>query len=123
MSGIQAAIEAGDLAAALDLLADDVVLRSPVSPTPYTGKPVAAEVVRRAFQIFEGFHYVREIVSADGRDQALIFEAEVSGIASTGCDFVHLNDEGKVDELMVMIRPLPAARALAAAMDGGEETS
>jgi hypothetical protein len=33
-----------------------------------------------------------------------------------GCDFVHTNDEGLIDELYVMVRPLSGAVALAEAM-------
>jgi hypothetical protein len=34
----------------------------------------------------------------------------------TGCDFIHLDEEGLIDELTVMVRPLSGAQALAAAM-------
>lgn len=33
-----------------------------------------------------------------------------------GCDFVHLDEEGRIDELTVMVRPLSGAQALQAAM-------
>ena len=33
-----------------------------------------------------------------------------------GCDFLHSNDDGLIDELYVMVRPLSAAMALADAM-------
>ncbi len=34
----------------------------------------------------------------------------------TGCDFLHLGDDGKIDDLMVMVRPLSAAQALSVRM-------
>jgi hypothetical protein len=34
----------------------------------------------------------------------------------TGCDFLHVNEEGLIDEFMVMVRPLSGAHALAEAM-------
>ena len=58
--------------------------------------------------------YVREI--NDGEDHALVFEAAVDGKKITGCDFIHVNAEGKIDDFMVMVRPLSAAQALSAAM-------
>ena len=64
--------------------------------------------------VFQDFHYVREI--AGGEDHALIFEAKVGGLEITGCDFLHYNSEGKIDEFMVMVRPLKAAEALAKEM-------
>ncbi len=58
----------------------------------------------------------REISSADGRDHALVFEALVDGRQINGCDFIHLDDDGLIDDLVVMVRPLSAATALAQAM-------
>ena len=40
----------------------------------------------------------------------------VDGKAITGCDFLHTNDDGLIDDFMVMVRPLSAATALAARM-------
>jgi hypothetical protein len=40
----------------------------------------------------------------------------VNGKQINGCDFLHLDEEGKVDDLVVMVRPLSAAHALADAM-------
>ncbi|WP_434090490.1 hypothetical protein [Nocardia beijingensis] len=34
----------------------------------------------------------------------------------TGCDFLHFDAEGRIDEFTVMVRPLSAAQALAARM-------
>ena len=34
-----------------------------------------------------------------------------------GCDFLHLDDSGSVDELVVMVRPLTGAHALAEEME------
>lgn len=116
MSALSAWIESGTVATAIDLLADDVVLRSPVNPQPYRGRATVAAVLVKVFQVLQDFTYVREIVSADERDHALIFEATVDGHQITGCDFVHIDDTGKVDDLMVMVRPFPAARALYQAM-------
>jgi hypothetical protein len=33
-----------------------------------------------------------------------------------GCDFLHLNEDGSIDELAVMVRPLSGTLALADAM-------
>ncbi len=66
--------------------------------------------------MLEDIHYVREIVSADGRDLALVFKAMVNGLQVHGCDFLHLDEDGLIDELTVMVRPLSAAKALAEAM-------
>ena len=101
------------------LLADNVVFTSPVAFKPYPGKAITAAILRGVIRVFEDFRYVREIADAGGRDHALIFEATVDGKRCTGCDFLHFDDDGKIDDFMVMVRPLSAATALAARM--GEE--
>ena len=47
---------------------------------------------------------------------ALVFQARIGDIAVEGCDLLHLDESGQIDEFTVMVRPLSAAQALAAAM-------
>ena len=110
------AVEERDEAAIQALLADDVVFTSPVAFKPYVGKPITAAILRGVLRIFEDFRYVREIADGNGRDHALVFETTVAGKKVNGCDFLHLNDEGLIDDLMVMVRPLSGATALSEAM-------
>jgi hypothetical protein len=110
----RAAVEAGDIEKATALLADDVVFTSPVAFKPYEGKPLTAAILRAVFRVFADFSYVREI--EDGQDHALIFQAKVDGKQLTGCDFIHTNEAGLIDDFMVMVRPLTGATALSAAM-------
>ncbi|MFF1631763.1 nuclear transport factor 2 family protein [Streptomyces sp. NPDC058272] len=110
------AVEAGDLAAVEDLLADDVVFTSPVAFKPYPGKAITAAILRGVSRVFTDFRYVRDIAGADGRDHALVFEAKVGDKEISGCDFLHFDAEGRIDELTVMVRPLSAAQALSEAM-------
>lgn len=105
-----------DTEAMADLLADDVVFTSPVAFAPYEGKAITAAILRGVLRVFTDFRYVREIGDPEGRDHALVFEAKVGGRSITGCDFLHLDDEGKIDDFMVMVRPLSGATALAEAM-------
>jgi hypothetical protein len=116
MKSFRAAVEARDAAALEGLLADNVVFTSPVAFKPYPGKPITAAILRGALRVFENFRYVREIGEDGGRDHALVFEATVSGKAVTGCDFIHLDENGQIDDIMVMVRPLSGAQALAEAM-------
>ncbi|UGT41734.1 nuclear transport factor 2 family protein [Nocardia yamanashiensis] len=116
MHPFRAAVEARDEAAIEALLADNVVFTSPVAFKPYPGKAITAAILRAVIRVFEDFRYVREIADAGGRDHALVFEATVDGKQLTGCDFLHFDADGKIDELMVMVRPLSAANALAARM-------
>jgi SnoaL-like domain len=113
------AVEERDEAAIQAMLADNVVFTSPVAFKPYVGKPITAAILRGVLRIFEDFHYLREIHDNNGRDHALVFEAGISGVPSvkvTGCDFLHFNDEGLIDDFTVMVRPLSGATALSEAM-------
>lgn len=116
MHPFRAAVEARDETAIEALLADDVVFTSPVAFAPYPGKAITAAILRAVIRVFEDFRYVREIADPNGRDHALMFEASVDGKQINGCDFLHLDEHGKIDDLMVMVRPLSAARALSARM-------
>ncbi|GAA3506135.1 nuclear transport factor 2 family protein [Streptomyces prasinosporus] len=116
MQAFRKAVEAGDLDAAVALLAEDVVFTSPAVFKPYTGKPVTGAILRAVAEVFEDFRYVREINDAGGRDHALVFTARVGDREVHGCDFIHLGEDGLIDELTVMVRPLSGAQALAAAM-------
>jgi hypothetical protein len=113
------AVEERDEAAIQAMLADNVVFTSPVAFKPYVGKPITAAILRGVLRIFEDFHYVREIADSNGLDHALVFETKISGapgVQITGCDFLHFNDDGLIDDFTVMVRPLSGATALSEAM-------
>ncbi|MER6426514.1 nuclear transport factor 2 family protein [Streptomyces sp900105245] len=116
MRAFREAVEAGDMDAAEALLAEDVVFTSPVVFKPYQGKAITAAILRAVAQVFEDFRYEREIGDPAGRDHALVFTARVGDRRLTGCDFLHVNDDGLIDDFMVMVRPLSGAHALAEAM-------
>jgi hypothetical protein len=116
MHPFRAAVEAGDMAAAVALLADDVVFRSPVVFRPYQGRDAVAPVLFAVAQVFEDFRYVREIGPPDGGDHVLVFEARVGDRRLEGCDILRTGTDGTIDELTVMVRPLQGTLALAEAM-------
>ncbi|MDO0937252.1 nuclear transport factor 2 family protein [Streptomyces sp. DG2A-72] len=116
MHPFRKAVEDRDIAAVEALLADDVVFTSPVVFKPYAGKAITAAILRGVLRVFEDFTYVLEIANPDGRDHAFVFTATVAGKQLQGCDFLHFDEEGRIDELTVMVRPLSAANALAEAM-------
>ncbi|MEU0335900.1 nuclear transport factor 2 family protein [Streptomyces sp. NPDC006193] len=116
MRAFREAVEAGDMDAVEALLAEDVVFTSPVVFRPYAGKAITAAILRAVVQVFEDFRYVRQIGAPDGPDSALVFRARVGDRELTGCDFLHVGEDGLIDDLTVMVRPLSGAQALAAAM-------
>ena len=112
MPPFRAAIETRDIEAVAAVLADDVVFRSPIVFKPYAGKAVTAAILTAVSRVFEDFAYETELASADGRDHALVFRARVGDREIEGCDFLHNDEDGLVDRLTVMVRPLSAALAL-----------
>ena len=116
MNAFRAAIEAGDFESVPSLLARDAVFLSPVAFRPYEGRELVSAILRGAGRVFAEFRYVGEIISVDGRDVALMFQARVGDREIHGCDFLHLDDDGLIAEFCVMVRPLSAAHALAEAM-------
>ncbi|MER7959219.1 MULTISPECIES: nuclear transport factor 2 family protein [unclassified Streptomyces] len=116
MHAFRKAVENRDEDAIVALLAEDVVFTSPVAFKPYPGKAITAAILRGVMRVFEDFEYVREIANPDGRDHALVFTATVNGRRIQGCDFLHFDEDGLIDDFTVMVRPLSAAQALAEAM-------
>ncbi len=110
----RAAIEARDLDAVKELFADDVTLHSPISFKPFEGPDAAAMVLAAVAQVFSDFRYTHEL--AGEGTHALIFEAKVGDREIEGMDLLHLDAEGRIRDLTVMVRPLSAALALRDAM-------
>ena len=116
MHPFRAAVEAADLGAAVALLAEDVVFESPVVFRPYRGRAAVAPILHAVSQVFEDFRYVREIGAPGAPDHALVFRTRVGERELDGVDLLHTREDGAIDRLTVMVRPLSAAYALAEAM-------
>jgi hypothetical protein len=116
MNDFRAAVESGDLDRVVALLADDVVFRSPIVFKPYRGRETVGALLRAVARVFEDFRYDREIGAPGDADRALVFRARVGDREIEGCDFLHFDDAGQIDEFFVMVRPLSAALKLAEAM-------
>jgi len=114
MEAFRKAIEAGDVHALVATLADDVVFRSPAVHKPYQGKSEVQVILRAVMRVFEDFRYTK--AWGEDADHVLLFEATLGDRRLEGADFLHTGDDGLVDDLRVMIRPLSGLNALVAAM-------
>jgi hypothetical protein len=110
------AVESWDIDRVLSLMTDDVEFRSPVVHKPYRGREAVGVILRAVARVFEDFRYEREIGAEGAPDHALVFRARVGDREVEGCDFVHVDDAGVIDEFFVMVRPMSGAMALAEAM-------
>ena len=105
----------GELPGGLDeLLDDDVVFYSPIVYTPQAGKAITMLYLQAAGQTLPGdkpssgggFHYTKSVLAGD--TAVLEFETTVEGKYVNGVDIIRCNDEGRIVEIRVMIRPLQA---------------
>jgi hypothetical protein len=113
------AVEAQDLDAMVEALADDVVFHSPVTFKPFEGREAVSMLLGVVFRTFEDFRYTDEL---DGDEiKALVFQARVGDKQIEGLDLLRLDGEGKIADFTVMVRPLSATMALAEAVGKGLE--
>ena len=93
-----------------NLIADDAVFSSPVVFTPMEGKEITMMYLSAAGQSFnmEKFKYTKEI--HDGMNSVLEFETYIDDISVNGVDIIEWNEEGKIVNFKVMIRPFKAVQ-------------
>ncbi len=105
-----------------EILDDSCVFTSPIVFKPIEGKEMSKLYLMGAGQTFDmdRFKYVRELV--DGLDTALEFETYIDDISVNGVDIIRWNEEGKIIDFKVMIRPLQAIGALQKRMSQALET-
>jgi hypothetical protein len=121
------------------LLADDVVFHSPVVHTPQKGKALTKLYLSAAFNVMPGqsgsdsssreeaheeareekkpkgkFRYVREVVGEN--DAVLEFVTQLDDITVNGVDMIRFDDQGRIVDFKVMIRPLKAIQKIHAQM-------
>lgn len=111
----------GELPGGLDeLLHDDVVFHSPVVFTPQKGKAITRLYLHAAAEALpgepsggnggDGFRYVKQVMA--GHHAVLEFETRVAGKYVNGVDLITCDDQGRIIEFKVMIRPLQAVNAV-----------
>jgi len=110
----RAAVEGKDFSAIEEVLADQVSFRSPVVFKPYEGRKAIGVLLGAVAQVFEEFRYTDQVETGD--TAVLVFEARVGDRELNGVDILRFDDEGRVGELTVMVRPMSAMHALAEAM-------
>jgi hypothetical protein len=118
----------GELPGGLDALLDDeVVFHSPIVFTPQVGKALTAMYLSAASVALPGdsspegradaegtpdggFRYTKKVL--DGDTAVLEFETSIDGKYVNGVDIIRCNDQGRIVEFRVMIRPLQAVDAV-----------
>lgn len=98
----------GDPQALRDMLAKDAVFHSPVVHSPQAGRDKVFAYLHAASHVLGGddFRYEREII--DGDQAMLEFATTLDGIHINGVDIIRWNEDGKIIDFKVMVRPLKA---------------
>ena len=109
------AVEAEDLEAVRGLLAEDIVLHSPVTFWPYVGRETVGDLLAIVFSVFEDFRYVAEM--GGGSRHGLVFNARVGERDIEGIDMITENADRLISEFTVMLRPMSALIPFAQTMN------
>ncbi len=107
-----AMIERRDLGALPELLHPQAVFRSPMAHHPYPGAPVVAMILNTVIQVFQDFAYHRQLASADGLSVVLEFSARVGTRELKGIDLIRFDEDGRIVDFEVMVRPMSGLQAL-----------
>jgi len=104
-----AAVNLGELPS---ILHPKAVFRSPMAHTPYPGAQVVQLILGTVMQVFQDFTYHRQLASADGLSVVLEFSATVNGKELKGIDLIRFDEDGKIVDFEVMVRPMSGLQAL-----------
>ena len=98
-----------------EVLAEDCVFLSPIVHSPQEGRDLTKFYLTAAFNVFnDSFRYVKEVVTS--QHAVLEFTCDMDGIVVNGVDIITFDDDGKIIEFKVMVRPLKAVNLLHARM-------
>jgi hypothetical protein len=94
-----------------NLLADEVVFRSPAVFAPVEGKALTYSYLSAALRVLgPSLHYVSQW--HDRASAVLEFEADLDGVYVQGVDLLRWNAEEKLVSFTVMVRPLRGLQKL-----------
>jgi hypothetical protein len=101
-----AAVVARNLGAVTEAITEDVVLISPItSRFRFEGRTEVTELMSVVLETFEDIQVFEEFGAGDRR--AVAWRARIGDQRVEGTDILQLDDEGKVREIRLFIRPLP----------------
>ncbi|WP_379548637.1 nuclear transport factor 2 family protein [Qipengyuania sp. DSG2-2] len=90
------------------LVHKNAVFHSPVVHTPQAGRELVVAYLSAAAQTLgsQDFRYERELV--DGQNVMLEFTCSMDGVHVNGIDLIRFDEDGKIIDFKVMVRPLKA---------------
>jgi hypothetical protein len=109
---LTAALETGDLPAAVAALDQDVVFHSPIPATAgdeVRGHPIVAKILQTAFACYGMSRNVEEFQNRDGR-YIVTFDGSIDGNLIQIAILVTENADGKVESVRLFVRPWPVVK-------------
>lgn len=105
-----------DLADLPRITRPDVIFRSPVAHSAYHSLAALSLALSHVIEVLNDFTYHRQAATADGLNVVLEFSARIGDKDVKGIDFIRFDEDGKIAEFEVMMRPLSGTQALAVEM-------
>ncbi len=115
ITALRAAGESGDADAITALLAPDVVFHSPMTDRiRFEGRDEVVALHRDIFAVLDGIDTAEPLVNGDRG--SFSFRARVRGEELEAMNLVRVNEQGRIVELTVFVRPLPGLATLFATL-------
>jgi hypothetical protein len=89
------------------VLAENVVLVSPLSDEPLTGRDAVTAAIQGVSTVAADLTY-KEVLSGETH-HAAFFRLQIEDTAVNGMDYILLDADGKIAEVTIFWRPLPSA--------------
>ncbi|TMK65524.1 MAG: nuclear transport factor 2 family protein [Actinobacteria bacterium] len=118
-SRFRQAVEQRNIDQVPELFHEDAIFRSPVLFKPYEGRDQVLKVLGAAERVLansDNFRYLHQLEDPNDRVAILEFATEVDGRQVEGIDKLTFDEDGRITELKVMIRPASALQVVGARM-------
>src|SRR5207237_2847096 len=118
-SRFRQAVEQRNIDQVPELFHENAIFRSPVLFKPYEGRDQVLKVLGAAERVLansDNFRYLHQLEDPNDRVAILEFATEVDGKQVEGIDKLTFDEDGRITELKVMIRPASALQVVGARM-------
>ena len=111
-------IKSGSVDLLSDIISDECIFYSPVVFSPQEGKEITIKYLSAAAMVFgvDSFLYTKELIKEN--NACLVFVLVIYNLKINGIDLITWNDENKITEFRVFIRPLKGVQIIHEFMGG-----
>lgn len=118
MQALEEAAHAHDVDAVIACFADDIVIRSPITQRiRFAGIEQADDLFRRVFSLISDIRFY-ETVGEGTQTQVIFWRGRVGRHYLEEANLLRLDDDGRIEEMTVFMRPVPGLLALTAGLAG-----